>query len=147
MRRIKYKMFQAIYKETRSGLYQTCDMILLCNVVDLDTGEEFRDHCWVKSSKLFSKLDLNINDTITFDAIVHMYPSSNGLKLGLQKIKKIEKVKKVIDMKKKISFKTDNKSSPPENCWLTAIVESKTIIKIATMSWTISEPRTIPANF
>ena len=96
-------MFQAIYKETRSGLYQTCDMILLCNVVDLDTGEEFRDHCWVKSSKLFSKLNLNINDTITFDAMIHMYPSSNGLKLGLQKIKKIEKVENMSH--KKISFK------------------------------------------
>jgi hypothetical protein len=61
---------------------------------------------------------------------------------GIKKIPPINQEKL-----EKISFNTENSNSVPENCWLTATVDSNTIIKIATISCTMSEPITIPANF
>ena len=48
--------------------------------------------------------------------------------------------------RKKITLKTLMMSSSPANCWLTAMVESNTIINIATRSSTTSVPNTIPVN-
>ena len=61
---------------------------------------------------------------------------------GMKKIPPINQA-----VKKNTSFKTDMINSVPENFWLTATVDNSTIIKMATMSCTIRDPITIPANF
>ena len=48
--------------------------------------------------------------------------------------------------RKNMTFRTLMISSSPANCWLTAIVESRTIINMATRSSTTSVPKTIPVN-
>ena len=47
-------------------------------------------------------------------------------------IKKIPTTNQIV--KKKINFRTAKPNSIPENCWLTAMVESKTIIRMAIIS-------------
>jgi len=81
--------FKAIYKEKRSSINQTCDMVLLCNIVNIETNEEFRDHCWIKSSNRLSKLNLKLNDNIIFDATIYSYKSTSGLSFSLNSIKNI----------------------------------------------------------
>src|SRR5690606_28335742 len=49
-------------------------------------------------------------------------------------------------IKKKASLKIDSINSTPENCCETAMVDSKTINKMATISSTIKAPKTLPAT-
>ena len=83
-------IFKAVYKEKRSSVKQTCDMLLLCDIVDFETGEEFRDHCWIKSSNRLSKLNLKSGDVLIFDACIYNYKSSRNQSFGLNAIKNIK---------------------------------------------------------
>lgn len=70
----------------RDRIESTCPYVLLKPVYK-DSGELFRDHCWVKWSKRF--LDFSIGDTIKFTAKEYNYISSDGDRIGLKHIRYI----------------------------------------------------------
>jgi len=70
--------------------------ILMVDIHYADTGDIFRDHCWIEESNELMQFQPKTNlykNKISFTAKIKNYMSLNGEKLTLTKLSDIKKIK------------------------------------------------------